>query len=292
MKKRIIALVLLLCLLLCISGCGPYVGSAPFSIRFCDVGQGDCALIQCDGHYMLIDGGPTSAGDTVYQMLEKSRVRHLDILVASHTHADHIGGLAQALRYATDIDLALCNTNQGSTETFRKFNRALKRNGSSLTVPHVGDQYQLGSATVEVVDASNKNNNDSLVLLITYGQTRFLFTGDIEETAQTRISDRFENEADAPFPIDLIKMPHHGSYENTLYRFLRTFMPRYAVISVGKDNPYGHPHRETMELLSSKTWSPTVYRTDELGDILVISDGVNLSIDTPDRWQQIFGLAA
>ena len=138
----------------------------------------------------------------------------------------------------------------------------------------------MGSSTVEVIDVSAEEENDSLVLLITYGETRFLFTGDIEEAAQTRISDKYENELDEPFDIDLIKMPHHGSYTGTLYRFIRTFMPEYAIISVGAGNVYGHPHRETLDLLDNEAMKFKVYRTDINGDIVVRSNGKELSFET------------
>ena len=133
---------------------------------------------------------------------------------------------------------------------------------------------------IEIIDASSDKANDSLVLLITYGNTKFLFTGDIEESVQTRISDKYENESDKAYDIDLIKMPHHGSYTGTLYRFLRTFMPEYAVISVGAGNTYGHPHRETIDILDNESWKFKVYRTDKNGDIIVISNGKELSIET------------
>lgn len=280
-----VVLVILSCFLMCgcmnskaaLSGINQ---SSSFSIQFIDVGQGDSALIECDGRYMLIDGGDTSAGDKVYNVLEEKGIQHLDILVMSHLHADHIGGLAKALTYASSIDLTLSNSNYSDKEAFRKVEHELGINGSSITIPSVGQKYQLGSSTVEVIDASAEEANDSLVLLITYGKTKFLFTGDIEENAQTRISDRYENENDKAYDIDLIKMPHHGSYTGTLYRFVRTFMPEYAILSVGKDNPYGHPHKETLDLLDSKTWSPKVYRTDENGDIIVKSDGKTLSVTT------------
>lgn len=280
-----VVLVILSCFLMCgcmnskaaLSGINQ---SSSFSIQFIDVGQGDSALIECDGRYMLIDGGDTSAGDKVYSVLEEKGIQHLDILVMSHLHADHIGGLAKALTYASSIDLTLSNSNYSDKEAFRKVEHELGINGSSITIPSVGQKYQLGSSTVEVIDASAEEANDSLVLLITYGKTKFLFTGDIEENAQTRISDRYENENDKAYDIDLIKMPHHGSYTGTLYRFVRTFMPEYAILSVGKDNPYGHPHKETLDLLDSKTWSPKVYRTDENGDIIVKSDGKTLSVTT------------
>lgn len=251
-----------------------------FSICFIDVGQGDSALVECDGNYMLIDGGDTSAGDKVYRVLEERGVQRLDILAVSHHHADHIGGLKKALTYASSIGLTISNSAYSDTELFRAFEHELSINGSKIKVPSIGDKYKLGSAAVEVVDVSAEDNNDSLVLLITYGDTRFLFTGDIEKEAQTRISDKYQNKADKPYKIDLIKMPHHGSYTAELYRFLRTFMPDYVVISVGIGNSYGHPSQETLDLLDSKTWKPMVYRTDNNGDIIVKSDGKKISVET------------
>ena len=114
--------------------------------------------------------------------------------------------------------------------------------------------------------------------MITYGKTKFLFTGDIEGDAQTRISDRYENEKDEAYKIDLIKMPHHGSSSSKLYRFIRTFMPDYAVISVGAGNIYEHPDVETLDLLEQA--NVMVYRTDQKGDIIVESDGKQLQINT------------
>jgi len=259
--------------------------SSTFSIHFIDVGQGDAALIECDGQYMLIDGGDTSAKDKVYNTLEEKGIQKLEILAISHLHADHIGGLEKALTYASNIGITISNSSYASSEAFRKMEHQLGINGSKITVPHDGDKYSLGSAQVEVIDVSADEGNDSLVLLITYGKTKFLFTGDIEDEAQTRISDRFQNADDKAYDIDLIKMPHHGSTSphsdngtGALYRFIRAFMPEYAVISVGKDNVYGHPHRETLDLLNDADIK--VYRTDIDGDIVVKSDGKSLYFET------------
>lgn len=280
MKKRLLAFLLLLVTLLCLCSCSKQEADSTFSIHFIDVGQGDAALIECDGHYMLIDGGDTTAGEKVYEVLEEQKIQHLDILAVSHLHADHYGGLIKALTYASAIDLTICNSEYSDTDIFRKFEHELEINGAKITVPANGDKYELGSATVEVIDVCADEDNDSLVLLITYGNTKFLFTGDIEDAAQTRISDRYQSESDEPYKIDLIKMPHHGSYTGTLYRFLRTFMPDYAVISVGAGNSYGHPRRETLDLLDSKTWKPMLYRTDQNGDIFVKSNGKELTVET------------
>ena len=281
LRKTLLPLALLLVVL--ISACaatGAVDKNSTFSILFLDVGQGDAALVECDGHYMLIDGGDSAAGEIVYGALKERDIRKLDILAISHLHADHIGGLPRALAYATSVGRTICNANYSDKQVFRNLEHELAINDSKITVPATGESLMLGSATIEVIDASAEEENDSLVLLITYGDTRFLFTGDIESTAQTRISDLYENESDSPFEVDLIKMPHHGSYTGTLYRFLRTFMPDYAVISVGADNPYGHPSRNTMELLENPNLGATVYRTDQVGYILVRSNGKKLSVTT------------
>lgn len=203
----------------------------------------------------------------------------------SHLHADHIGGLAKALTYASKIDLTLANANESEKETFRKVENELSTNGAQIKVPNKGETFELGSAEIEVIDVASDSENDSLVLMITYGDTRFLFTGDIEDEAQTRISDKYANAKDEEYKIDLIKMPHHGSASpksvngtGSLYRFVRTFMPDYAVISVGEGNSYGHPHKETLSLLEDADLK--VYRTDDNGDIIVRSDGKRLSFET------------
>lgn len=281
MKKRKLLIILpLLILILCLCSCSYKSHNSSFCIQFIDVGQGDAALIECDGHYMLIDGGDKSASDKVYSVLKEQNIQCLDILAISHLHADHIGGLAKALTYATKIGVTISNSDYSETDAFKKLSHELAINGSQITIPSVGDEYKLGSATVEVIDVCADEENDSLVLLITYGNTKFLFTGDIEEDAQTRISEKYQNESDEPYEIDLIKMPHHGSYTGTLYQFLRTFMPEYAVISVGAGNNYGHPDEKTLDLLNSKTWKPKIYRTDHDGDIIVQSNGKELSVKT------------
>ena len=253
--------------------------SSTFSINFIDVGQGDSALVECDGRYMLIDGGDKVAGDRVYFTLVENNIQHLDILAISHFHDDHIGGLTKALCYASKIDKTIANANyREDSKTFKEVEHQLGINGSQITVPNIGDKFKLGSADIEVVDVAAESANDSLVLLITYGETRFLFTGDIEYNAQTRISDKYQNENDDPYVVDLIKMPHHGSYTGSLYRFIRTFNPDYAIISVGEGNLYRHPHEKTLDLLEDADLK--VYRTDINGDILVRSNGKELSIET------------
>lgn len=279
MKMRI-KFLLVLIISLVISGCCLKKDTS-FQITFIDVGQGDSALIECDGRFMLIDGGDKGYEDSVIEILNKYHVDELEILALSHLHADHIGGLIKELSQIRKIGLVISNTKTSNTQTFEKVETEIVRLNASIKVPPKGTKYALGSAEVEVIYSDDENYNDSLVLLITYKKRKFLFTGDIEKDTQQRIVDLYRNDKDEPYKIDVMKMPHHGSCindvnkedgENTLYRFIRTFMPDYAVISVG-DNDYGHPNNATLQLLDNKAYKAKLYRTDINGNItFVVND--------------------
>ena len=284
MKNRFIAIICILALILWMCGCTKNSQSSHFCIVFLDVGQGDSALVECDGHYMLVDGGDVQAGDKVYRALVEREIQALDILAISHLHEDHYGGLSRALMYISSIGVTISNSSQANSDQFAKLEHQLSTIGSNITIPDVGKKYKLGSADVEVVDATANEANDSLVLLVTYGKTRFLFTGDIQYSGQKRIVEKYAHGFDKEFKVDVIKMPHHGSWgpggsnDNDLNRLMRTFNPDYAVISVGTGNQYGHPHKETLELLDQA--EVKVYRTDQNGDITVQSNGKELLFET------------
>lgn len=203
-----------------------------FAVHFIDVGQGDCALVLCDGQAMLIDGGEASQSSKVYAYLENHGIDHLEYIIASHAHSDHIGGLSGALNYAT-VDTALCPVTDYDSDTFRSFIKYLKKQDVSITVPQAGDIFYLGSTMVQVLDPQKDydNANDiSIVLKVVYGATSFLLTGDAERTAESDIID-----AGYDLSATVLKVGHHGSDTSTSYPFLREIMPKYAVISVGKE---------------------------------------------------------
>lgn len=244
-------------------------------VHFIDVGQADSALVICDGHYMLIDGGNAEDSDLVYAYLERHGARHLDCMVATHAHEDHIGGLSGALNYAS-VDTALCPVTEYSSKVFQDMVKYLEKQGKSITVPRPGDSFDLGSARVEIlgpVKEYDDTNNTSIVLRIDYGETSFLFTGDMETGAE---GDLLDSGADVRATV--LKAGHHGSDTSTGYRFLREVMPQYAVISVGEGNKYGHPSDEVLSRFRDA--GAEVYRTDMQGHIIAKSDGKTVAFTT------------
>lgn len=252
----------------------PPEGSS-FLIRFLDVGQADAAYIECDGERMLIDGGNAEDSDLIYSFLEQQRVSHLDYIICSHAHEDHVGGLAGAL-VNTSVDTAFAPVTSYDSRAFESFVKYLASQEVSITVPTPGDSFSLGSAQVTVLGPifeTENTNNTSIVLRIVYGETSFLFTGDAEIGAEEDLLL-----SGCALRSTVLKVGHHGSDTSSSRDFLNRVSPQYAVISVGKNNSYDHPSQEVLSRL--KKLGCTIYRTDTSGDIFCSSDGVNVYFQT------------
>lgn len=247
-----------------------------FEVHFIDVGQADSALIECDGETMMIDGGNVADSNVVAAYLKKEDVTELNYVVCSHAHEDHVGGLSGALS-VTKADNIYAPKTETNTKAYKNFKKKAEEQNVEIKHPNIGDEIQLGSSTVEFLGPVDENGKDlnstSIVLKITYGNTSFLFTGDAESDEEEEILN-----SGADLKSTVLKVGHHGSRTSTSYPFLREVMPQYAVISVEKGNSYGHPNEETLSKLSDA--SVEVYRTDESGDIVMTSDGNNISITT------------
>lgn len=247
-----------------------------FEVHFIDVGQADSALIECDGETMMIDGGNVADSNVVAAYLKKEDVTELNYVVCSHAHEDHVGGLSGALS-VTKADNIYAPKTEANTKAYKNFKKKAEEQNVEIKHPNVGDEIQLGSSTVEFLGPVDENGKDlnstSIVLKITYGNTSFLFTGDAESDEEEEILN-----SGADLKSTVLKVGHHGSRTSTSYPFLREVMPQYAVISVEKGNSYGHPNEETLSKLSDA--GVEVYRTDESGDIVMTSDGNNISITT------------
>ena len=246
-------------------------------VHFLDVGQGDCAIVLCDGESMVIDGGPRGTSQYVYSYVHDTlRLSHIDYIVSTHPHLDHVGGLASVLN-AAPVDLILTPLMEWNSKAFNSMLKYAELQGTPLVVPQEGDTLQLGSAVITILHCwpeavqQSRTNDSSIVLRIDFGSTSFLFTGDAEDWSEYMMIDSRVN-----LKADVLKVSHHGSGTASTEEFLKAVQPEYAVISVGENNEYGHPHRNVLDRLSSI--GASVLRTDELGTIIIESDGENITL--------------
>jgi len=219
---------------------------AAFQMHFIDVGQALSVLVECDGQFMLYDGGNVDDGSLVVSYLQSQGVEQLEYVFCSHAHEDHVGGLAAALAYFPACHVYSPVT-EASTKCFKDFVKYTQQQNLQVEVPAAGTQWALGSATVTLlgpVTQYSETNNTSLVLRIDYGVTSFLLTGDMENTAETDLVNSGAN-----LKADVLQVGHHGSSTSTSYLFLNAVLPEMGVISCGTGNKYGHPHEETLSIL-------------------------------------------
>lgn len=247
-------------------------------VYFLDVGQGDSSVILFKDKVVLIDAGETDQGDTVVAALKKLGVKKIDLLVATHPHSDHIGGMQKVLanfEVKTVLDSGLPST----STLYGKFLTTIDRDGIAYLPAEQGQTIDLDPALRILVLSPPKDrigddlNTNSIILRVSYGTVNLLFTGDATTAAEEALT-----KTGYPLDAQVAKIGHHGSSGASSAAFLSRVNPQVAVIPVGKDNDYGHPHRETLDRLESV--GAMVYRTDKDGTIRVVSNGNTFSVIT------------
>lgn len=275
--KKVWVLILLLVFL-------PVSVLAELQMHFLDVGQGDCTIVLCDGKAMVIDGGPPAASDLVYSYIRNTLgLKEIDYVVSTHPHLDHVGGLAAVLN-AAPVGVIFTSTLEWESRTFQKMMDYADLSGTPVAIPEEGETFPLGGAKVtvlhcwpEVFDAAfiraygTRTNDSSVVLRIDYGETSFIVAGDAEDWSEYMMIDSGMN-----LQADVLRVAHHGSRYSSTGEFLHAVQPAYAVISVGRENSYGHPHQATLNRLAEA--GARVLRTDLSGTIVMISDGKEIKV--------------
>lgn len=245
------------------------------TVHYIDVGQADCTLLECGGQTMLIDGGNVDDSSLVVAYLKNQGIGHLDYMVCTHAHEDHVGGLSGPLNTCT-VGQVLSPVTSYDTVPFGNFLKYTAAQGLDVTVPEADSSFLLGEARVIVLGprkSYEEPNDTSIVLRVDHGENSFLFTGDMEAAAEADLLT-----AGCDLDVDVLKVGHHGSSTSSSYVFLREVMPTYGVISCGVGNSYGQPHREVTGRLYDA--GVTVYRTDEQGTVVAVSDGRELRFAT------------
>ncbi len=232
-------------------------------IHFIDTGNSDAILITSNGKAMLVDGGDNDDETLVVNYIKSKGITELEYVIATHPHADHVGGL-DAVVSELNVKTVFVANGDSDTKTYRDFIEAAINRGLSPSVPLEDKKFLLGNAyfTVLNTNGGNDTNNQSLVVEYVNGEDKILLMGDAEKEVEEEILSKVSK-------VDLLKVGHHGSRSSTSQAFFDKVSPKYAVITCGVNNKYGHPHQETV----SKLTEVEVHRTDECGHIVFVSTG-------------------
>jgi competence protein ComEC len=216
--------------------------------------------------------------------LEKQGVKSLDYIIGTHPDADHIGGL-DVVAYKFDFHMILMPDYEKDTKTYTELVDVIKGKNQKITYPIPGTSYSLGEAKFTILapisdDYGSNANNYSIAFRLTYGETSFLFTGDAEQESESEMLSSGEELA-----VDVYKVAHHGSDSASTQEFMKVISPKYAVISCKEGNSYGHPHAEVLNRL--RQMGIEIFRTDEQGSIIAVSDGkhISWSVSPSTSWQ-------
>lgn len=248
-------------------------------VHFLDVGNADCILVRQGAHNMLIDSGESGYYQFIVDYLDRHGVEKLDLVIATHAHADHIGEMAGIVRtFPIDrfIMAFMPSGSEPTTGVYLEMLEALKERNVEIAEAVAGDVYTLGTAQLQILAPLSEDSDEnamSVVTRLTFGNRAFLFTGDAEAKVEREILT-----AGYEVRADVLKAGHHGSRTSSSEPFLKRVAPEYVAITCGDGRKYGHPHDEVLERLDAI--GAVCYRSNLHGDIVFTTDGESLTVET------------
>lgn len=247
--------------------------TSDLQIYYFDVGQADSILILNNDTAMLIDAGNNADGPLLVDYIKnKLKINKIDIVVGTHPHEDHIGGIDDIINNFDIEDIYLPEVIT-TTKTFEDMITAIENKDLAISIPEKGEKFKLGEADFEVIYTGTDDkdlNATSIIINMLYGEKTYLFTGDTTEEVEDTILNQ-------NIDIDVLKVAHHGSRYSSSYEFLKIATPEYAIVSVGEENSYEHPHQEAINRIKKHT--NNIYMTKDVGTILLTSDGKEIEIE-------------
>lgn len=247
--------------------------TSDLQIYYFDVGQADSILILNNDTAMLIDAGNNADGPLLVDYIKnKLKINKIDIVVGTHPHEDHIGGIDDIINNFDIEDIYLPEVIT-TTKTFEDMITAIENKDLAISIPEKGERFKLGEADFEVIYTGTNDkdlNATSIIINMLYGEKTYLFTGDTTEEVEDTILNQ-------NIDIDVLKVAHHGSRYSSSYEFLKIATPEYAIVSVGEENSYEHPHQEAINRIKKHT--NNIYMTKDVGTILLTSDGKEIEIE-------------
>lgn len=234
-------------------------------VHILDTGNSDCILIKGKKN-VLIDGAENDDENYINEYLKKEGVSKIDYIIATHYHKDHLGGLDSIIKNF-DIGQVLISSGEVKEKEDKEFMKALKAKKLKPVIPQEGEKFDLGvESYLKIYNTKGGEyiNDESLITLFCNGDDKFLFAADAEEKTERRVLKNM-------IEVDFLKIGHHGAWGSTSEEFLDVLKPKYAVITVGEDNPYFNPHEVVMKRLKERDIE--VHRTDECGNIKFKSTG-------------------
>ncbi|EGT4138669.1 MBL fold metallo-hydrolase [Clostridium perfringens] len=246
-------------------------------ISYMDVGQGDAAYIKVNGNDILIDAGPRSNSKELLEQLKAKNIDDFELVIATHPHEDHIGGMVDVFK-EYEVKAFYSPKITHTTKTYENLVKAVKDEGLKTKELKGGMVIDLGEGAKFEVFTPQKSeyeelNDYSPIMKLSFGDTSYLFTGDAEKLAEEEALAKYKNSLDS----DVIKFGHHGSSSSSSNAFIEAVSPKYGIISCAKDNKYGHPHRETLDII--KKYNIKTFRTDTDGEIILTSDGKSINFN-------------